>query len=80
MPQVDLFKVGRCLIPVVDLKIRFTSNDPKFFMNGQGTVNVRLPAGDLKMILFACLVKVRSDVYKNIVTMRHRCVSSHSMI
>lgn len=80
MPQVDLFKVGRCLIPVVDFKIRFTSNDPKFFMNGQGTVNVRLPAGDLKMILFACLVKVRSDVYKNIVTMRPRCVSSHGMI
>ena len=41
----------------VDLKMRFTLNDPKFFMNGIGTVNtdVRLQAGDLKMKFYAYL-------------------------
>ena len=29
-PHVDLFNTGRILIPGVDLKIRFTLNDPKF--------------------------------------------------
>ena len=52
--------------------MRFTLNDPKFFMNGlAGTAtNVRLQSGDLKMKFFACLVKVRSDVYNSIATAR----------
>ena len=68
MPHVDLFNTGRMLIPGVDLKIRFTLNDPKFFMNEITTVNtdVRLQTGDLKMKFFACMVKVRSDVYNHI--------------
>ncbi|CAH3033711.1 unnamed protein product, partial [Pocillopora meandrina] len=69
---VYLFNTGRMLIPGVDLKMRFTLNDPKFFMNGIGTVNtdVRLQAGDLKMKFYACMVKVRSDVYNKIATAR----------
>lgn len=41
-------------------------------MNGlAGTAtNVRLQSGDLKMKFFACLVKVRSDVYNSIATAR----------
>ena len=51
LPHLDLFNTGRLLIPGVDLKMRFTLNDPKFFMNGLTAVNtdVRLQAGDLKM-------------------------------
>lgn len=72
MPHVDLFNTGRMLIPGVDLKISFTLNEPKFFVNGLAAVNtdVRLQAGDLKMKFFACMVKVRSDVYNAIVTAR----------
>ena len=72
MPHVDLFNTGRMLIPGVDLKIRFTLNDPKFFMNGITAVNtdVRLQAGDLKMKFYACMVKVRSDVYNHIASAR----------
>ena len=72
MPHVDLFNTGRMLIPGVDLKIRFTLNDPKFFMNGIIAVNtdVRLQAGDLKMKFYACMVKVRSDVYNHIASAR----------
>lgn len=64
MPHVDLFNTGRILIPGVDFKLRFTLNDPKFFMNGlAGTAtNVRLQSGDLIIKFFAYLVKVRSDV------------------
>ena len=60
------------LIPGVDLKMRFTLNDPKFFMNGLAAVatNVRLQARDLKMKFYACMVKVRSDVYNKIATAR----------
>ena len=56
----------------VDLKMRFTLNDPKFFMNGLAAVatNVRLQARDLKMKFYACMVKVRSDVYNKIATAR----------
>ena len=52
--------------------MRFTLNYPKFFMNGlAGTAtNVRLQSGDLKIKFFACLVKVRSDVYNSIATAR----------
>ena len=39
LPHVDLFNTGRMLIPGVDLKMRFTLNDPKFFMNGLTAVN-----------------------------------------
>ena len=39
LPHVDLFNTGRMLIMGVDLKMRFTLNDPKFFMNGIGMVN-----------------------------------------
>ena len=72
LPHVDLFNTGRMLIPGVDLKMRFTLNDPKFFMNGLAAVatNVRLQAGDLKMKFYACMVKVRSDVYNKITTAR----------
>ena len=72
MPHVDLFNTGRMLIPGVDLKIRFMLNDPKFFMNGITAVNtdVRLQAGDLKMKFYACMVKVRSDVYNHIASAR----------
>lgn len=72
MPHVDLFNTGRILIPGVDFKMRFTLSDPKFFMNGlAGTAtNVRLQSGDLKIKFFACLVKVRSDVYNSIATAR----------
>ena len=71
-PHVDLFNTGRMLIPGVDLKIRFTLNDPKFFVNGLNAVatGVRLQAGDLKMKFFACMVKVRSDMYNHIATAR----------
>lgn len=67
-----MFNTGRILIPRVDLKIRFTLNEPKFFMNGLAGVNtdVRLQARDLKMKFFACMVKVRSDVYNAIATSR----------
>lgn len=67
MPHVDLFNSGRMLIPGVDLKMRFTLNDPKFFTNGltSVTTNVRLQRGDLKMKFFACMVKVRSDMYNH---------------
>ena len=60
------------LIPGVDIKMRFTLNDPKFFMNGLAAVatNVRLQARDLKMKFYACMVKVRSDVYNKIATAR----------
>ena len=70
--HVDLFNTGRMLIMGVDLKMRFTLNDPKFFMNGLAAVatNVRLQAGDLKMKFYACMVKVRSDVYNKITTAR----------
>ena len=63
LPHVDLYNTGRLLIPGVDFKMRFTLNDPKFFMNGIGTVNtaVGLQAGDLKMKFYACMVKVRLD-------------------
>ena len=72
LPHVDLFNTGRMLIPGVDLKMRFTLNDPKFFMNGLAAVatNVRLQASDLKMKFYACMVKVRSDVYNKIATAR----------
>ena len=72
LPHVDLFNTGRMLIMGADLKMRFTLNDPKFFMNRIGTVNtdVRLQAGDLKMKFYACMVKVRSDVYNKIATAR----------
>ena len=72
MPHVDLFNSGRMFIPGVDLKMRFTLNDPKFFMNGLHAVNtaVRLQQGDLKMKFFACMVKVMSDVYNNIASAR----------
>lgn len=70
MPHVDLFNIGRLLIPGMDLKMRSSLNDPAFFMNAAGAVNVRLQAGDLKMKLFACMVKVISDVYNNIAIMR----------
>ncbi|XP_058970810.2 uncharacterized protein F54H12.2-like [Pocillopora verrucosa] len=72
MPHVDLFNTGRMLIPGVDLKIRFMLNDPKFFMNGITAVNtdVRLKAGDLNMKFYACMVKVRSDVYNHIASAR----------
>ena len=72
LPHVDLFNTGRMLIPGVDLKMRFTLNDPKFFMNGLTAVNtaVRLQAGDLKMKFYACMVKVRSDVNNKIATAR----------
>ena len=72
LPHVDLFNTGRMLIPGVDLKMRFTLNDPKFFMNGLAAVatKVRLQAGDLKMKFYACMVKVRSDVYNKIATAR----------
>ena len=72
MPHADLFNTGRLLIPGVDLKMRFTLNDPKFFMNGIGTVvtNIRLQAGDLKMKFYACMVKVRSDIYNEIAVAR----------
>ena len=72
LPHVDLFNTGRMLIPGVDLKMRFTLNDPKFFMNGLAAVatNVRLQAGDLKMKFYACMVKVSSDVYNKIATAR----------
>lgn len=65
MPHVDLLNSGRILIPGVDLKMRFTLDDPKFFMNGltSVTTNVRLQREDLKMKFFACMVKVRSDMY-----------------
>ena len=70
--HVDLFNTGRMLIPGVDLKMSFTLNDPKFFMNGLAAVatKVRLQAGDLKMKFYACMVKVRSDVYNKIATAR----------
>ena len=66
------FQYGRTLIPGVDLKMRFTLNDPKFFMNGLTAVatDVRLQAGDLKMKFYACMVKVRSDVYNKIAAAR----------
>lgn len=50
MPHVDLFNTGRTLIPGVDLKMRFTLNDPKFFVNRMAAsdVNVRLQSGDLR--------------------------------
>ena len=72
LPHLDLFNTGRLLILGVDLKMRFTLNDPKFFMNGLTAVNtdVRLQAGDLKMKFYACMVKVRSDVYNKIATAR----------
>ena len=72
LPHLDLFNTGRLLILGVDLKMRFTLNDPKFFMNGLTAVNtdVRLQAGDLKMKFYACMVKVRSDVYNEIATAR----------
>ena len=72
LPHVDLFNTGRMLIPGVDLKMRFTLNDPKFFMNGLAAVatKVRLQAGDLKIKFYACMVKVRSDVYNKIATAR----------
>ena len=44
-------------------------------MNGITAVNtnVRLQAGDLKMKFYACMVKVRSDVYNHIASARlHR--------
>ena len=72
LTHVDLFNTSRMLIPGVDLKMRFTLNDPKFFMNGLTAVNtaVRLQAGDLKMKFYASMVKVRSDVYNKIATDR----------
>ena len=72
MPHVDLFNTGKLLIPGVNFKMRSTLNGPKFFMNGLAgtTTNVRLQSGDLKMKFFACLVKVRSDVYNSIATAR----------
>ena len=52
--------------------MRFTLNDPKFFMNGLAAVatNVRLQADDLKMKFYACMVKVMSEVYNKIATAR----------
>ena len=72
LPHVEVFNSGRLLIPGVDLKMRFTLNDPKFFMNGLAAVatNVRLQAGDLKMKFYACMVKVRSDIYNEIAVAR----------
>ena len=72
MPHVDLFNSGRMLIPGVDLKMRFTLNDPAFLINGLTAQNVpvRLQQGDLKMKFFACMVKVRLDVYNNIASAR----------
>ena len=72
MPHADLFNTGRLLIPGVDLKMRFTLNDPKFFMNGLTAVatDIRLQAGDLKMKFYACMVKVRSDIYNEIAVAR----------
>ena len=74
MLHVDLFNTGRMLIPGVDMKIRFTLNEPQFSVNGLAAANtdVRLQAGDLKMKFFACFVKVRSDVYNGIATARLR--------
>ena len=66
MLHVDLFNTGRMLIQGVDLKIR---------LNGITAVNtdVRLKAGDLNMKFYACMVKVRSDVYNHIASARlHR--------
>ncbi|CAH3156144.1 unnamed protein product [Pocillopora meandrina] len=64
---VEINPTSRMLIPGVDLKMRFTLNDPKFFMNGltSVTTNVGLQQGDLKMKFFACIVKVRSDMYNH---------------
>lgn len=52
MPHVDLFNTGRFLIPGVDFKLRFTLNDPKFFMNGlAGTAtNVRLQSENFLLV------------------------------
>ena len=58
------------LIPGVDIKMRFTLNDPKFFMNRLAAVatNVRLQACDLKMKFYACIVRseIRTYTFKTI--------------
>lgn len=55
MPHVNLFSTGRILVPGVDLEIRFTLNEPRFFMNGLSAVatDVRLQADDLRLKFFA---------------------------
>ena len=79
MPHEDLFNTRRMLFPGEDLNLRFTLKDPKFFMNGQSTaaMKVRIQS-DLKMKFFACLIKVRSDVYNAIATARlHKNLDVH---
>lgn len=74
--HADIFNVKRLFIPGLDLKMRFTLNDPKFFMNGVGA-EVRLKPEDLKMTFHACMVPIRSDKYTEIAeqrTMRRKSV------
>ena len=80
MPHEDLFNTRRMIFPGEDFNLSFTLKDPKFFMNGQSTaaVKVRVQSGDLKMKFFACLIKVRSDVYNAIATARlHKNLDVH---
>ena len=64
-PHIDIFNVNRLIIPGVDLKIRFTMNVPDFFMNGVA-LHGRLKPEDIKMTLHLCLVRLRSDKFKEI--------------
>jgi hypothetical protein len=75
-PHIDIFGVNRLLVPSVDLKMRFTLNDPKFFMNGDGNTEVRLLEADLEMEFVACMVRLRSDLFNEISDRRLKSLES----
>lgn len=58
------------LIPGVDLKTRFTLNDPKFFLMRLTSSSAKPVLKSFNMKLFACMVKVRSDIYNEIARKR----------
>lgn len=70
MPHCDLLNSGRMLIPGVDLKTRFTLNDPKFFLMRLTSSSAKPVLKSFNMKFFACMVKVRSDIYNEIARKR----------
>lgn len=70
MPHADLLNSGRMLVPGVDLKMRFTLNKPEFYLCRLRGSTKSAKVRSFNMKFFACMVKIRSDIYNEISSKR----------
>ena len=69
-PHLEVFYMGKAMVPGVEIKMKFHFNSPNLFLNGIGKAG-RLKEEVVKMRFHLCQLRLNETVYMNLAAKRH---------